>query len=377
MANNAESPVVQLPRDGTSLREGFAAKGICSGCGACVTVCQILGNKVLKYNQKTSALDLEISAEECRHCGICYAVCPRKNYLGAAGRKPVDTGNYLGNYRKFEILRPIDPDISGLAQGGGLVMAILKTLMEIDYLDGAIVSTAGENWTSIPHVAHNFQELSGSLGMRTAVSTNILFIDKMYGEHLKHQYAGFNDKKYAFVGPTCMVTAIQNMRNYKLDVARKIRLTIGLFCLENMNYGEITHQAEEKTKTTADEWENVNIKGKFIVRLKGKEAPLEIPLKEFNDIIRGSCHVCLDFVNFDADISLGSMGAPPEYSSVLIRTKAGQEALNLVMRHNTVAGIPEMGPAAKAIYDKALKNIETTARKKITRNLKQWEEITG
>src|SRR5271157_1894206 len=75
MVENAEEPVAELSRDNRSLREGFAAKGICSGCGACVTVCQILGNKVLRYNQKSSSLDLEISSEECRHCGLCYAVC--------------------------------------------------------------------------------------------------------------------------------------------------------------------------------------------------------------------------------------------------------------------------------------------------------------
>ena len=363
--------------DNRFLREVFAAKGICSGCGACVTVCQILGNKVLKFDSVKGALSLDVSEEQCRQCGLCYAVCPRKNYLGKAAHKPMETESYIGNYRRFEIIRARSPEIREQSGDSGFIPAFLKSLMDNNYIDGAIVSTLQQNWAVNQKVTHTSDELLHSLGTKYAISPSIVFIEKIRGEQLAHQYPGYNDKRYALIGQPCMVTAISNMRKYNLEVARKIRLTIGLFCFESLNYTEITSKLESKTGTKIESWERVDQKGKFLVQVKGQQTPLEVPLKDFGGIVRESCRVCLDLTNLDADIAAGSMGAPQGYSSVLIRTKAGEDAMKVALRGNLLEGIPEIGPNAKGVYDKTLKTITSVARKKCcTVNLQRWEELT-
>jgi coenzyme F420-reducing hydrogenase beta subunit len=77
----------------------------------------------------------------------------------------------------------------------------------------------------------------------------------------------------------------------------------------------------------------------------------------------------LDLTNFTSDIAVGGLGAPRGYSSVLIRTNVGQEAVNLALRGKALAGIPEIGPRRRNIYDKALRSIKNTAKRKINTNL--------
>ncbi len=379
MAQKTESvpPLDSSVSDNRFLREVFAAKGICAGCGACYTVCQILGNKVLKYDSVKGSLSMDVSEEECRQCGLCYAVCPRKNYLGKAAHKPIETENYIGTVRRYEILRAKGPDIREQSGDSGFIPGFLKSLMDNNYIDGAIVSTLQQNWAVNQKVTHTSDELLHSLGTKYAISPSIVYIEKMRGEQLPHQYPGYNDKRYALIGQPCMVTAISNMRKYNLEVARKIRLTIGLFCFESMNYPEITSKLESRTGTKIESWERVDQKAKFLVRVKGQQTPLEVSFQDFGGLVRESCHVCLDLTNLDADIAAGSMGAPQGYSSVLIRTKAGDDAMKVAMRGNLLEGIPEIGSKAKAIYDKGLKTITGVAKKKCcTVNLQRWEELT-
>ena len=352
------------PLDGKALYKSIVSKDLCTGCAACVMVCQALGDKTIEY-QKGISLPKIVRDEECRECKLCYAVCPQTG----EGITSVEEDYYLGNYHKFEILQTTDPEIQARAQDGGVVTGILKYLMEKHYIDGAIVSTVGDDWFPQPTIAQSVRELLASSGSRYSVSPNILFLDNLLDLNVDHRYSGFNDENYAFVGTPCMVKAVQNMKKINLKIVRKIKLTIGLFCFENFNHEEITRRLEEKTGTDRKDWEKLNIKRRMLVYTKGKPEPYEIPLKELHDIVRGACNICLDLTNFTSDIAVGGLGAPRGYSSVLIRTNVGQEAVNLALQGKALAGIPEIGPRRRNIYDKALRSIKNTAKRKINTNL--------
>ncbi|MCK5343618.1 MAG: Coenzyme F420 hydrogenase/dehydrogenase, beta subunit C-terminal domain [Candidatus Heimdallarchaeota archaeon] len=363
MIKNLENDL-KHPLDGKALFKIIVSKGLCTGCAACVTVCQALGDKTIEY-LKGESLPKIIRDEECRECRLCYTVCPQTGEEITS----VEEDHYLGNYRKFEILQATDPEIQARAQDGGVVTGILTHLMEKHYIDGAIVSTAGNDWFPQPTIAQSIKELLASSGSRYSVSPNILFLENLLDLDVDHRYSGFNDENYAFVGTPCMVKAVQNMKKINLKIVRKVKLTIGLFCFENFNHEEITRRLEEKTGTKSLDWEKLNIKRRMLVYTKGKPEPFEIPLKELHDIVRGACNVCLDLTNLESDIAIGGLGAPRGYSSVLIRTKTGQEAVNLALRGKALEGIPEIGPERRNIYEKALRSISNTARRKITTNL--------
>jgi coenzyme F420 hydrogenase subunit beta len=356
------------PLSGKALYETIVSKGLCTGCAACVLVCQALGDKTIEYQNEISFPKI-VKDVECRECNLCHTVCPQTG----EGITSVEEDYYLGDYHKFEIFQSTDPEIKARAQDGGVVTGILKHLMEKHYIDGAIVSTTGDDWFPQPTIAHSIKELLASSGSRYSVSPNILFLDNLLDLEVDHRYSGFNDENYAFVGTPCMVKAVMNMKKNNLKIVRKIKLTIGLFCFENFNHEEITRRLEEKTGTKRQDWEKLNIKRRMLVYIKGKSEPFEIPLKELHDIVRGACNICLDLTNFSSDIAVGGVGAPSGYSSVLIRTNVGQEAVNLAIKGKALAGIPEIGPKRRDIYDKALKSIKNTARRKITTNLDRIE----
>jgi coenzyme F420 hydrogenase subunit beta len=58
---------------------------------------------------------------------------------------------------------------------------------------------------------------------------------------------------------------------------------------------------------------------------------LEEPIRAFHGAALKGCDECADFLGHAADISVGSVGSPDGYSSVLIRTGAGLEAFRRVV----------------------------------------------
>ena len=64
--------------------------------------------------------------------------------------------------------------------------------------------------------------------------------------------------------------------------------------------------------------------GKFIIYLDNGE-DLRVPLKDVKSYARYNCHYCEDLTADCADISVGSIGSPSGWSSVITRTKLGDK----------------------------------------------------
>ncbi|MDY6932553.1 MAG: Coenzyme F420 hydrogenase/dehydrogenase, beta subunit C-terminal domain, partial [Halobacteriota archaeon] len=73
-----------------------------------------------------------------------------------------------------------------------------------------------------------------------------------------------------------------------------------------------------------DEADKLDItKGKFIVTKGGEETSVKVG--ELDDAVRYNCHYCEDFASELADISVGSVGSPAGFSTVLVRSSKGKE----------------------------------------------------
>jgi coenzyme F420 hydrogenase subunit beta len=55
-------------------------------------------------------------------------------------------------------------------------------------------------------------------------------------------------------------------------------------------------------------------------------------LKDLNQFVRGCCHQCDDFTAEYADVSVGGIGCPSGYSSIIARSRAGLELLMAAVR---------------------------------------------
>jgi coenzyme F420 hydrogenase subunit beta len=67
---------------------------------------------------------------------------------------------------------------------------------------------------------------------------------------------------------------------------------------------------------------------------------ISFPIKETHGYEQNGCKICLDLVSEMSDVSTGSIGAPDNWSSVLVRTDSG----DTIFKQATDAGAIELKP---------------------------------
>ncbi|AEF96582.1 coenzyme F420-dependent sulfite reductase [Methanotorris igneus] len=285
--------------------------GICAKCGTCTIVCP---NGILTFEDKPKLI------EEClrKGHGMCYDVCPR-----------VSSGKYQIKIReKFkEEYYYGKGDIEG--QDGGVVTTFLKYLLENGKIDGAIV-VGDECWKPVSLVVQNAEDLLKTAKSKYAVST--LDALRKAGE--------MGLEKVAVVGLPCQINGLRKLqyfpylakhdgelgKNGKPVKLPKIEYLIGLFCTEKFDYDNMK-EVLAKHGIDIEKVEKFDIKkGKLLVYINGEKK--EIDLKEFE--ICSGCKMCRDFDAEMADVSVGCVGSPDGYSTVIIRTEKGEEIKNAV-----------------------------------------------
>lgn len=132
------------------------------------------------------------------------------------------------------------------------------------------------------------------------------------------------------VGTPCQVNGVRLLQRYgwnaRKRVAEAVKLIIGLLCTRSFNIQKLL----AKLKTFGIEARKIKKmdvnKGLLTVIGKENEVLLEKPIKEFWETSLRGCDECADFTGRLADIAVGSIGSPPGFSTVIIRTEAGERA---------------------------------------------------
>ena len=106
---------------------------------------------------------------------------------------------------------------------------------------------------------------------------------------------------------------------------KNIKYKIGLFCMEAFSYEGILSLIKEKFEQDFTRVTKMDISGgKFIIYLDSGE-DLNVPLKEIKSYARHNCHYCEDLTADYADISVGSIGSPSGWSTVITRNEKGEK----------------------------------------------------
>ena len=310
--------------------------GLCCYCGTCGAFCK----EYISFEQERP-----VTRKKCYEIhGACYDFCPRTFFapfeVERAVFGAVRRDNLLGYYATEEDIftaRATDETVRARGQDGGVVSALLGFLLERGELDAAVVSKkseegegAGEGtgegtgegagvWEAEPFVATTKEEVLAGAGSKYTQCPSVLGV----GDALERGY-----KKVALVGLPCH---IQGMRKVQLsrgfDVgAERVKLCVGLFCTETLEMPRLKAKLAE-LGTRIEEVEKFNIKkGKFIVQTQeGKE--LKTPIKKLRDCVREACDYCYDFAAEFADLSVGSIGSELGWSTVIVRSEPGREAV--------------------------------------------------
>jgi coenzyme F420 hydrogenase subunit beta len=299
------------------LNKKIVSNGFCTLCGACEAACptgaiSVEDEKNRRLHDCSKDLDL---------CPICYEVCPHSEALQLRVQKFVSDApiksEALGYYRKIVLAQATDPKLRALSRGGGVVTSLLTYGVEKNRFDSAIVSKAEPENPAKPKptVATVPDDILSAVGSKFFPSP----VAKAYGAAVY----GYGKKKIAFVGVPCHVLALRKIEASHHKIGDNLAITIGLFCFGTFSMAPLLKYIEDNYHIKPSEIKHMRLSSKFVVQTE--KDVIRIPVSEIESIIMPSCRTCTDFTSELADISIGSAYPLDEWSTVIIRTKAGEE----------------------------------------------------
>jgi coenzyme F420 hydrogenase subunit beta len=290
--------------------------GVCCQCGWCSSICPVSAITV-------TADTLEINDEICMKCGLCYSVCPRSFSIEQAGKtikklnKSLIFSDKINGYINSYSASTTEDAIKKVRQDGGIVSSICKYLLTNKLVDAIItVQHSSDLWRPEPVIVEDVKDLYKTGGTKYANASTLSIIDTTK-----------NYDNIAIVGTPCMINALEKGGLFPSGVPffKNIKYKIGLFCMEAFPYEGILSLIKEKFKQDFTRVTKMDISGgKFIIYLDSGE-DLNVPLKEIKSYARPNCHYCEDLTADYADISVGSIGSPSGWSTVITRNEKGEK----------------------------------------------------
>ena len=299
------------------LKKKIINNGFCTLCGACEAACptdalQVEGEKINRLHDCSKSLDL---------CPICYEICPHSEALLLRTLKFVSDApgrnEALGYYRKIVLAQAVDPKLREQSRGGAVVTSLLTYGVEKKIFDSAIVSQAEEENQAKPKasVATVPDDILSAVGSKFFPST----VAKAYGSAVY----GYGKAKIAFVGVPCHVMALRKMEAWQHKLGNSLAITLGLFCFGTFSLTPLLEHIARTYNIQPSEIKHMRLSSKFVVQTANDV--IRIPMSEIEDHILPSCRTCTDFTSELADISIGSAYPLEDWSTVIIRTKAGED----------------------------------------------------
>ncbi len=340
----------ELPKSFEDLIKEVHERDICGECGGCVSFCSAADIGAIEMTE--DGPPHYSNEENCLHCGICYLICPETFELNSELNKKYNFKPPIGHWSKIVSAQAKSSKIREVATDGGVVTAILIALLDNNLINGALISKRINSFQRIPFFAKNKEEILEAAGTyyqskgpipelgkyNTFVSTiselkKIVFSDYM---------------KIAVVGVPCQIHSIRKMQELNIIPAHIVEYTLGLFCYENFKFDDVARaRIEERFKFAFNDIEKLNIKDNLIINLRDKDVPITIEFSELQDIMRHACRVCENFSNYFADISFGGLGSQKDHTTVMIRTKMGQEIYNLALNKGYIVEPHELNSSVE------------------------------
>lgn len=328
---------------------------ICCRCGTCEAFCP----RIEHVENKPALVNYDPL------CGLCFTYCPRtfldmaemENKLFGRTRNADEA---LGIYRKA-VTAQAQPGRAG-AQDGGVATALLVQALQSGMIDCAIVTGRDEQWRSVARVATTADEIRSAAGTKYTITNSVLAVK----EALE---AGF--KKIGFVGTPCQIQGLRKVllldEPYQFG-QDKIALLVGLFCMENFDYEALmSGLVKGRFGLEPEDVARFEIKKGMFRVIDKSGAAHEVKIDETDPFTFPGCGPCFDFASELADVSVGSVGSPDGWSTVLTRTEKGEKLYAATLAAGEVQ--------EKATSEKGLALAKKLAAGKVARFEKKCAEM--
>jgi coenzyme F420 hydrogenase subunit beta len=359
----------------SDLQKEVIDKGLCGKCGGCYSFCSAGELNAIQIGP--DELPTYSDESKCIKCGICYLICPQTTTLNQDLKQKFGWEAPIGLTRDVTSARTTDPRIAQVCTDGGVVTALLTYLLDQTLIEGAIVSKKIDPITRKAVIAFTRNEIISAAGSGYAGASHL--------EELGGQFTTFAPilpevkglasrylRNIAVVGTPCQISTIRKMQCLGILPAHLIEYTIGLFCIENFSFTESARRAlEKKYSFQFTQIQKINIKDTFIISVSDRT--IHIPLKEVEPFARPACLACSDFSNEYADISVGGLGSPDGYTTIIIRTKKGEKLYRKAMDNGYIEEADQQPQDKARIHQQIL----TFSQSKKTRAQNQIASLGG
>lgn len=305
-------------------------QGRCNQCGSCVSFCTAVNYGALGTDKdgKPGYAD----SRKCLECGICYMICPATHQLESRTRQLTGWSAPMGRVIDVTVGCAVDRAVRGRGTDGGAVTALLLHLLKRGRIDGAIVTRRIGLFRHQPHLARTEEELLEAAGSYFDNSSGMAFFGERYSMFSPSvqafkPLAASNLRRIAFVGVPCQIKTLRKMQALGIAPAETVYLALGLFCAGNFDFSEQEHHDLEQMEHFS--WKqvtHVNLREALQIRLDSGDV-LRIPLTHLEPLRRTACKYCSDYSAEYADLSFGGVGAPEDWTTVVIRSPLGRAAL--------------------------------------------------
>jgi coenzyme F420 hydrogenase subunit beta len=351
-----EVPLMQTaarPKLFGSLISEVLNRDLCTFCGACVASCPVC---ILQVQDEKPTMK-----GKCELCQVCYYSCsaaqfPKHEVEQVVFGRTRTSDEPIGIYTTIANARSKKQEILQKSQDGGVVTSILGYALESGKVDAAVVTGIDKQtpWKSIPSVAVDYADVLNAAGTKYTPAPTLIGLMSATEEYRK--------RRVAIVGTPCQIRSYRRMQTSLLGarkLASAVSLAIGLFCMESYHYDQLIENYLRTKGVDVSKVSRFAIKkGKFRATIEGQEV-LTVPIKELDEFVRSSCKICEDFTAEFADISVGGVGCPEGWCTVIARTTRGQEFLDEAQKNDWIELIPI--DAGKFGMEQVLRN---SARKK-------------
>ena len=330
----------------------------CSGCALCAGICPV--NCLHVYNGFG-----KIDEEKCIRCGLCYYFCPRTFLpvdilsLYQEGNDQIRQNPPLGHYLEAYSARSKIPEIKDSCQDGGISSTCLYYLFDQHLINLAFGAKMSNTlWRPEPFQITKKEDILKTAGTKYVNNPTLSLLNQNNS----------SIHKIAIVGVPCMMQALLKSKIYDNEIPSltQVEYRIGIFCMESFSYEAFTKICK-LLNVPIDNVKKTDInKGKFFVHTVSGE-DLSIPIKDITHLAREDCKVCYDLTSESADISIGSIGSPSGWNTVLIRTKKGKQLFEALKTNQLIEikdftevkpGLPTLEKTALSKKTKCFDHIE-------------------
>jgi coenzyme F420-reducing hydrogenase beta subunit len=286
-----------------NLRDVVIDTKMCSRCLTCVSICP----SELIVNEADN-VDFPNYDKKCLDCGACVRVCPRYDYQPKSG-----LGNYIeftaGQSKRFK------------GQDGAMGTEFIMSAIDMGLIDRGLFVDRNELWqTDVFHARNPDQLHRLPLGGTKYVFANVI-------PELKKAVM-LSKVGVGVVGTPCMVSGVRKLQEEFPVFKEKVKLVVGLFCTENFHYDEVSKYLKEKGVDFSKLVKTDIMKGKFVATMTNKEVKFKV--SQLSSILPSGCNVCTDFTAVESDVSVGSVGSVPGFSTTVVRTEVAKKVWDYI-----------------------------------------------